>query len=428
MKHFARILFVMIGVGVAVFSAYATDQMRTTEIQVADSASSVSTAQNYPFTLFIGDDLTDVTAPAMKSMSFVTSGVYTGSGTVTFTIDSDGATSKAYTLPNVGSTPTPFEIEYKDPSSKISPTSGGSYGYTLNFTPSGVTIYGLGIKMSETHRYKPPTCADGAPANQKVKSTESAIADSASSVSTAQNYPFTLFIGDDLTDVTAPAMKSMSFTTSGVYTGSGTVTFTIDSDGATSKAYTLPNVGSTPTPFEIEYKDPSSKISPTSGGSYGYTLNFTPSGVTIYGLGIKMSETHRYKPPTCGGMPVLGDLTSAVFDSTESAGHGAGYNSVMWKGTLGGPGSNEGKVRFQFSASDASTGPWTYIGGDTCASGDWFDAPTPGTPVELKGEACQTAWNNKRYFRYKIRICSNNCTDAGTYTPTVNDVVVSWAP
>lgn len=140
-----------------------------------------------------------------------------------------------------------------------------------------------------------------------------------------------------------------------------------------------------------------------------------------------MRETHRYKPPTCGGMPVLGDLTSAVFDSTESA-DGAGYNSVMWKGTLGGPGSNEGKVGFQFSASDASTGPWTYIGGDTCASGDWFDAPTPSTPVELKGEICQTAWNNKRYFRYRIRICSNDCIGAGTYTPTVNDVVVSWAP
>src|SRR3989344_8622845 len=336
MKHFARILFVMIGVGVAVFSAYATDQMRTTEIQVADSASAVSTAQDYPFTLFIGDDLTDVPAPAIKSMSFVTSGVYTGSGTVTFTIDSDGATSKAYTLPNVGATPTPFEIEYKDPSNKISPTSGGSYGYTLNFTPSGVVIYGLGIKMSETHRYKPPTCADGAPANQKVKSTESAIADSASSVSTAQNYPFTLFIGDDLTDVTAPAMKSMSFVTSGVYTGSGTVTFSIDSDGATSKAYTLPNVGSTPTPFEIEYKDPSSKISPTSGGSYGYTLNFTPSGVVIYGLGIKMSETHRYKPPTCAdGAPAnqkVKSTESAIADSASSVSTAQNYPFTLFIG------------------------------------------------------------------------------------------------
>ncbi|MBI5798839.1 MAG: hypothetical protein HZB10_02820, partial [Candidatus Yonathbacteria bacterium] len=192
------------------------------------------------------------------------------------------------------------------------------------------------------------------------------------------------------------------------------------------KSFTLPSV-SAPTPFEIEYSSPST-INPTSGGSYGYTLNFTPSGVTIYGLGIKMSETHRYKPPSCSGMPVLGDLTSAVFDSTESA-DGAGYNSVMWKGTLGGPGSNEGKVMFQFAAANDSAGPWTYLG-PACVggTGDWFDPGAPGTPIELKGSVCQTAWNNKRYFRYKIRICSNDCTDAGTYTPTVDDVVVNWAP
>ncbi len=430
MKKIVRAIFIVIGVGIAVYSAYAVDQMRTTEIVVADSATPVSADQEYPFTLFIGDDLTDVTAPAMKSLTFTASGVYTGNGTITFKIDNDGATSKAFTLPSVSS-PTPFEIEYKDPSDKISPTSGGSYAYTLNFNPSGVTVYGLGVKMKETHRYKPPACADGAPANQKMKATESIVADSATPVSADQEYPFTLFIGDDLTDVTAPAMKSLTFTASGVYTGNGTITFKIDNDGATSKAFTLPSVSS-PTPFEIEYKDPSDKISPTSGGSYAYTLNFNPSGVTVYGLGVKMKETHRYKPPACGGMPVLADLTSAVFDSTGSA-DGAGYNSVMWKGTLGGPGSNEGKVRFQFAGSNDSGGSWTYIGGTTCASGDWFDAPTPGTPVELVGtgtdaELCRSAWNNKRYFRYKIRICSNNCTAAGTYTPTVNDVVVSWAP
>lgn len=137
-----------------------------------------------------------------------------------------------------------------------------------------------------------------------------------------------------------------------------------------------------------------------------------------------MSETHKYKPATCGGMPILGDLVSAGFDSTAAS--GAGYNSVLWKGTLGTGGT--GRVRFQFAASDSSTGPWNYIGGATCAGGDWFDSGAPDTSVELKGSTCQTEWNNKRYFRYKIRICSNDCSSAGTYTPTVNDVIVNWAP
>jgi len=418
------------------YSAIAADQVKTTETMVADSDIAVSTNQSYPFTLYIGDDLTGVTNP-IKSIHFTTSGVYTGGGTITFMIDGDGATSKTFTLPNVGATPTPFEIDYKDSSNKINPSSAGSYSYSLNFNPSGVpgvTIYGLGIKMSETHRYVPPACTDGSPANEKIKTTETMVADSDIAVSTNQSYPFTLYIGDDLTGVTNP-IKSIHFTTSGVYTGGGTITFMIDGDGATSKTFTLPNVGATPTPFEIDYKDSSNKINPSSAGSYSYSLNFNPSGVpgvTIYGLGIKMSETHRYKPPSCAGMPIYGDLISAIFDSTGSA-DGAGYNSVMWKGVLGGPGLNQGHVRFQFAAADDSAGPWTYIGGATCSSGDWFDPGASDTAVELLGtginaETCRLAWNNKRYFRYKIRICSDDCVVAGTYTPTVDDVIVSWAP
>lgn len=268
-------------------------------------------------------------------------------------------------------------------------------------------------------------------AADQVKTTEIMIADSDVAVSTNQTYPFTLYIGDNLAGVTTP-LKSLHFSASGVYTGTGSITFMIDGDAATTQTYTLPNVGTTPTPFEIDYRDTSNKINPTSAGSYSYSLNFNPSGVTIYGLGIKMAETHRYVPPACGGLPIYGDLISAVFDSTGGA-DGAGYNSVMWKGVLGGPGANQGKVKFQFAASNDSVGPWNYIGGATCAAGDWLDPGATDTPIELRGDgvnapACDAAWNNKRYFRYKIRICSNDCVSAGTYTPTVNDVVVNWAP
>ncbi|OGI85868.1 hypothetical protein A3A05_00720 [Candidatus Nomurabacteria bacterium RIFCSPLOWO2_01_FULL_41_12] len=260
-------------------------------------------------------------------------------------------------------------------------------------------------------------------AADQMKTTEIVIADSAVAISTNQTYPFTLYIGDNLTGVTAP-LKSLQFIASGVYTGNGTIAFMIDGDAATTKTFTLPDVGTTPTYFKIDYKDTTDKINPTSAGSYDYSLNFNPSGVTVYGLGIRMSETHRYKPPTCGGMPIYGDLTSAVFDSTAT-GNGAGYNSVLWKGTLGTGGT--GKVRFQFAASTASAGPWNYYGGATCGALDYFEA-APDTPIELKGTSCFSAWNNKRYFRYKIRICSDDCVAAGTYTPTVDDVIVSWSP
>src|SRR3989344_1801253 len=257
----SRILFFIAGLIIVAqmsYIAFAADQMKTTEIVIADSAAAVSTNQTYPFTLYIGDNLTGVTAP-LKSLHFIASGVYTGNGTIAFMIDSDAATTKTFTLPDVGTTPTYFKIDYKDTTDKINPSSAGSYDYSLNFNPSGVTVYGLGIRMSETHRYVPPACVDGSPSNEKMKTTEIVIADSAVAISTNQTYPFTLYIGDNLTGVTAP-LKSLQFIASGVYTGNGTIAFMIDGDAATTKTFTLPDVGTTPTYFKIDYKDTTDKI------------------------------------------------------------------------------------------------------------------------------------------------------------------------
>ena len=151
----------------------------------------------------------------------------------------------------------------------------------------------------------------------------------------------------------------------------------------------------------------------------------TPNGVVLYGAGVKLSESHRYKPPTCGGLPAYGDLSSSVF---EGSADGAGYNSVLWKGTLGS--GSTGKVLFQFAAATASTGPWTFVG-PACVggAGDWFEPVTPDTPIELKvPESCVIPFDNKQFFRYKVRICSSDCSANGTFTPTVDDVVVNWAP
>ena len=298
--------------------------------------------------------------------------------------------------------------------------------------------------MSESHRYAPPACADGAPANEKIKTTDTLVYSSDTAVSSAVNPSFTLYVGDNLSGVTNP-VKSLYFVASGIYTGNGTINFKIDSDAATGATFTLPDVGTTPTPFEFIYKDPSNKINPTSGGSYGYILNITPSGVTLYGLGIKMSESHRYAPPACGTFPVEGKLVSAVFETTGSS-LGAAYNSIMWKGQLAGPSYDQGKVRFQIATSNCAggqtdvgctVGGWgsgdsDYKGGATCSNAGWYDpatinAQSQNIPIEITCAPSQSQ-NNKRYFRYRIQICSNDCVSAGTASPVVTDVVVNWAP
>lgn len=125
-------------------------------------------------------------------------------------------------------------------------------------------------------------------------------------------------------------------------------------------------------------------------------------------------------------LPVTGTLTSSVFDTTASS-TSIGYNSIMWKGLLGGAGFNEGKVRFQLAAASSATGPWNYYGGSTCGALDWYDTTGPDSPVELKGTSCVSNWNNKRYFRYKVQICSNDCVTNGANTPTINKIIVNWS-
>lgn len=433
MRHVRSILFAtLLLAGVGVLSAFAADQVKSTDTLIYSSNTTVSSAVNAPFTVYVGDNLAGITNP-VKSLSFTISGVYTGSGSLTLTIDSDAATSQAFTLPNVGSTPTSFEFTYKDPSNKINPSSAGNYDYTLNLVPSGVTFTTFGVLMKETHRFVPTSCADGS--TQKVKTNEFLIISSDTAVSSQRTDSFTLYLGDNMAGITTP-LKSLQFTVSGVYTGGGTVSMSLNSDAATAQIYTLPSV-SAPTHYEFIYTDPTGSISPTSAGSYTYTITTNPSGVTLYQLGITARETHRYIPPACGGMPIKGELYSGVFETTSLA-TGASYNSLLWKGVLGGPGANEGHVRFQLAASDCSngatnyptcsTGSWTFVGGATCSGTDWFDPGAPDTSYDLQGSSCIAQWNNKRYYRYAVEICSNDCSTSGTYTPRVDDVIVNWSP
>ncbi len=415
----------------AAINAFAADQIKTTDHFVAGFDSQISSATSSQFSVYIGDNLSGVTDP-IKSVYFTVSGVYTGNGSLELKIDDTATTSKIFTMPAVVA-PTPFEIIYKDDSNKINPASAGNYSYTLNIIPTGITISGLGSKITVTDRYAPVSCPDGQTTNEKIKTTDHFVAGFDSQISSATSSQFSVYIGDNLSGVTDP-IKSVYFTVSGVYTGNGSLELKIDDTATTSKIFTMPAVVA-PTPFEIIYKDDSNKINPASAGNYSYTLNIIPTGITISGLGSKATVSHRYKPPSCGtGYPATGELISPVFDTT-GINDGPAYNSIMWKGALGGPSEDQGRVRFQIAASSCangatdypacSSGTWSFAGGSTCGGSDWFEPAVQDSPTEIK---CYSQFNNKRYFKYKVQICSNDCVTSGDYTPTVNDVVVSWSP
>jgi hypothetical protein len=411
------LFFITIVVGITFLLANAADLVKTNQNLIFLSNVAVSSVQNATVNLYIGDNLSGVTTP-VKSAYLVASGVYTGSGTLEFKINGDAATIQTFDLPNVGTTPTSFEFIYKDPSNTMSPTSAGEYSYALTMTPSGVTLYGFAVKLTETHEYVPTSCPDGT--TDKAKTNETLVMSLDGAISTLQNGTINLYIGDNLSGVSTP-VKSTYLVASGVYTGNGTLAFTIDGDGATTQSFTLPDVGTTPTPFELIYKDPSNKINPISAGEYSYPFSVTPSGITVYGLGIKMVETHQYVPGSCGGLPVSGDLTSSVYDTGVSG--GVGYNSIMWKGTVG-----TGKVKFKIATSDSTSGPWTYAGSDgtSCGGAYWYEI-APNLPQELT--ICTATLNNKQYYRYQVRICSNtDCVTSGVTSPVVDDVIINWAP
>jgi len=66
-----------------------------------------------------------------------------------------------------------------------------------------------------------------------------------------------------------------------------------------------------------------------------------------------------------------GILTSSIFDTGVSG--GAGFNSLLWQGSL-----NDGNVRFQIAFATSSTSTWTYYG--PTSTSDWYQ-PNPTISV-----------------------------------------------
>lgn len=211
----------------------------------------------------------------------------------------------------------------------------------------------------------------------------------------------------------------------------------IKDTGNTTGTVTLASSDFTEIEFGVMALDASTNINP-------YCFRLTNNGATS-GTGYVFSYSQYAVASVVSGLQATGSLESAVFDTFDGGGanQGPAYNSIMWKGTEEGT----GKVRFQLATSDCpngetnpptcNTGTWGWYGssdgGVTCGSGFYYDTgvgPTygPGKPVEISCSASQ-AQNNKRYYKYKIQICSSaDCASSGVTSPIVDDVVVNWAP
>lgn len=182
-------------------------------------------------------------------------------------------------------------------------------------------------------------------------------------------------------------------------------------------------------PISTSYPNKIEESGSFNTGSFSLSLSGLTNETTYYvrsyaynGAGYSYGDELSFSTLADQGMPISGTLTSSVFDTANSS--SVGYNSIMWKGALG----SEGKVRFQFAASSSPNGPWNFYGGSTCSSGDWFETSGPNIPVGIKeGSGCTGAWNNKRYYKYKVKICSKDCVTAGLTSPVVDSIVINWS-
>jgi len=107
-----------------------------------------------------------------------------------------------------------------------------------------------------------------------------------------------------------------------------------------------------------------------------------------------------------------GELTSSILDTGVSS--GAGFNSLLWQGSLG----TNGAVKFQIAFSNSSSGPWTYYGPTSIS--DWYQ-PNPNVSMDFSTTGSASP-QDKRYIRYKA-----NLSTTGT-TPTINDIIINWSP
>lgn len=257
---------------------------------------------------------------------------------------------------------------------------------------------------------------------------------------TSATNDFSIYIGEQ-----SPAIKDAYIELRGV-TKSGTQTLTADvrsvggpactDSFATVRArsFTIDSTGK-PNHFRILYTGTGTSTTAsllyclqqiiTSIGTYSFQLKTDVSGTDVSVLQARMVITYQFTPPSeVTGFPETGEIVSPTFDTYAI--NGANFNWIKWKGTkIGGT-----RVRLRLATSNSSGGPWTFYGewGGSCGTGLWYEPSDQDVPAEVK--YCNTTFNNNRYFRYKVQLCSSTACGApgGSTSSTVNDVIVNWSP
>lgn len=230
------------------------------------------------------------------------------------------------------------------------------------------------------------------------------------------SQPFTISIAEDNPQITS-AFIEIKGSAKSPAPATGIVNVKLDSNPYDS--YNL-DVSAKPQKFTINHNITSivSADFPGIPGNKNYTLYIRNDNFDTTNLSAKLYLTYTYTKYT-GNLPASGFIISSTVDTNDTIiTPGAGFNSIMWNGSL-----NGGKVRLQLATSDSNLGPWTFKG-PYCNINDYYEN-NANTPNKIK---CADH-NNKRYFRYKIILCSNaNCASPGPNNPTINNVIVNWSP
>ena len=106
------------------------------------------------------------------------------------------------------------------------------------------------------------------------------------------------------------------------------------------------------------------------------------------------------------------ELVSSILDIGVSG--GAGFNSLLWQGSL----DTGGSVKFQIAFSNSSSGPWTYYG--PISTSDWYE-PNPNVSISFP-IAWEASPQNNRYICYKVQLSTTDTS------PQINDIIINWSP
>lgn len=399
---------------------------------ILSSAGIISSQQTFDFTMS-GGELLGVSTPMRAYLSV--DGLYTGAGTLVLRIDGDPNSNQTYVLPQA-TDPAPLQLVYGDRSGRLAHSSAGTYAHTLTFIPSGVVLSGASVHLTNSYtREVGNNCPDGAPNTEKMKSVEFFIVQTPS-LSGPTTFQMNYALNDNITGI-SNAVASAYVEMVGLYEGGGQAKIYFNDPLVDGITETLPT-SSGPAEFSLLSANVASVFQHTSAGSFSQNVTVDPGGATLSNVSLKLVITYRFHPAqsSCGGFPPTGDAQSAALDTGTPS--GVLYNSITWRGVLGGSSNDKGKVRFQLAtaacsngASDppqCTVGTWNFIGGPTCSASDWFVTAGPDIPFDLFRSGCSDALNGKQYYKYKVQLCADDCLISGQTTPSIDEIFVSWSP